>query len=103
MIDPEAEIRVIIHARVNDIPGEKGRRYLTLAEIFSTKVLGRPFRREIKPEGYDGSIIPPDFDSEKPLKRWFIYDLNVKGTKTKPELAVTPHKVYLACLRDGDW
>lgn len=103
MIDPDEEIRIIIHARVTDIPGELGRRYLTLIELFAKKLMDRPFQRQITPDGYDGSTIPPDFDSDQPIKRWFIYDLNVKGPKTREELVATTHKVYLACKRDEDW
>jgi hypothetical protein len=103
MIDPEAEIRVIIHARVTDIPGNPYRRHITLGELFSEKVLHRPFKQAITPEGYDNVTIPPDFESEKPVKRWFIYDFNVEGEKTREELAATPHKVYLACKQENDW
>lgn len=49
-------------------------------------------------------IIPPDFNSTKPVSRYFGYDLNMKGCKTKVQLLVTPHRVFLACkLEDDQW
>jgi hypothetical protein len=100
---PEEERRIVIHARVTDIPGDPRERDITLGQLFSAKVPCRSFQQKITPEGYDHVVIPPQFDSEEPVKRWFIYDLNVKGKKTREELLRTPHKVYLACKQEGDW
>jgi hypothetical protein len=103
MINPDEEVRIVIQARVTDIPGVPRRRDIALGELFSEMVLGRPFQQAITPEGYDGVVIPPEFDSEKPVNRWFIYDFNVNGEKTREELLATPHKVYLACRKEDDW
>jgi hypothetical protein len=53
MINPGEECRIIIHARVTDIPGELNRRYLKLAELFSAEVLCTPFQQAITLNGYD--------------------------------------------------
>jgi hypothetical protein len=103
MINPEDEMRIVIRVRVTDLPGDPYRRDVTLGELFSEKVLGRPMKQTITPDGYDGVVIPPEFNSDKPVNRWFIYDLNVKGEKTKEELLATPHNVYLACKQNDDW
>jgi len=99
----DGKMRIIIRARVTEIPGDAHRRDISLGKLFSEKVLGRPFRREITLQGYDHAIIPPGFDSENPISIWFVYDINVSGKKTKEELLRTPHKVYLACKRKDDW
>jgi hypothetical protein len=89
---------------VTDIPGEPSRRFTTLGDIFAEKHLSRPIQQRITPDGYDGIVIPPQFNSETPVVRWFIYDLNVSGTKTRDELLQIPHKVFLACKQaDSNW
>jgi hypothetical protein len=104
MADIKEELRIVIRARVTDIPGPPRSRYITLADLFAAKVLRRNYQHAITSKGYDGVIIPPDFDSEKPVNRWFVYDLNVTGEKTREELLTLPHKVYLACKQgDSDW
>jgi hypothetical protein len=103
MLNPEDEARIIIWARVTDIPGDPYRRHTTLGELFSANFPFRPFNLQITPDGYDGVILPPYFWSEKPVNKWFIYDLNVKGTKSKEELAATPHKVFLASKQEDKW
>jgi hypothetical protein len=84
---------------VTDLLGNPNRRDVTLGELFSEKVLSRPIKQRSTPDGYDSVIIPLDFNSEKPINRWFICDLNVKGKKTKEELLATLHKVYLHACR----
>jgi len=103
MNNTKDEIRIIIRVQVNNLPGDPNRRHLTIGELFSEKVLFRPIDYTIRPDGYDNVVIPPGFDSDKPVNRWFIIDLNVKGPKTRAELLDTPHKVYLACKNDDNW
>jgi hypothetical protein len=69
MINPEDEIRVVIRVRVTDLPGDRNRRDITLRELFSGSVLSRPIKQTITPDGYDGVVIPPGFDSKKPIDR----------------------------------
>ena len=64
-------------------------------------MLGRPFRSELHPAGYDHVHIPADFDSEKPLKRWFILDANVTQRLSRDAVSQIPHQVYLASQRKG--
>jgi hypothetical protein len=103
MLNPDEEMRVIIRVRVTDIPGDMCRRHTTLGEMFSEKVLFRPIKQNITPDGYDGIVLLPGFDSPNPVKAWFVYDLNVKGKKTQEELLMTTHKVFLASKQGEDW
>jgi hypothetical protein len=102
MIDP-GEIRIIIRVRLTDIPKDPYRRHITLGELFSETTQFRRIDHSMTPDGYDHVVIPPDCNSEKPVDKWFIYDLNVKGEKTREELLATPHKVYLACKDKDNW
>ncbi|KAE8389271.1 hypothetical protein BDV23DRAFT_184673 [Aspergillus alliaceus] len=72
----ESPMRVIISACVTDIGGNPQRRHNTLGSAFCEEVLHREFRASLQPTGYDHVHIPADFDSVKPVKRWFIFDLN---------------------------
>jgi hypothetical protein len=65
-------MRIIIRARVTEIPGNANRRDISLGEIFLEKVLSRPFRREITPQGYDLAIIPPSFNLENPVSIYYL-------------------------------
>jgi hypothetical protein len=51
--------------------------------LFRLHILGRIIMQEISLTGYDGITIPPGFNSEKPVDRWFIYDLNVSGDSAR--------------------
>jgi hypothetical protein len=102
-MDTTQEIRVIIRVCVTDLPGDPHRRHTTLGELFSESILHRPIQQQITATGYDGIVIPPGFSSEKPVNKWFIYDLNVQSTKTRDEMLRVPHKVYLASRREDDW
>jgi len=75
------------------------RRSITLGDMF----LGQPLHFEIKSSGYDYCLNPPDYYSNEPVFRWFIYGLNVQGRKTVEEQLMTPHEVYLASKQDGNW
>ncbi|KAF2254380.1 hypothetical protein BU26DRAFT_514305 [Trematosphaeria pertusa] len=88
------ESRIIIRARVTDIPGDSCRRPITLGEIFCTKILGRPFNTEVTASKFDAVHIPYGF----------IYDLNVACNLEEQELlARIPHHVYQASLVDNQW
>jgi len=103
-MDSSTQMRAIIFVCVTDLPGEPLRRHTTLGEIFCSEVLHRPLNTQLHPSGYDGMIILEGFDSDKPVRRWFIYDLNVKGPLSQEELvAMIPHKVFLASRECGKW
>jgi len=95
--------RVLLHVCVTDIPGPTQKRFHTLGNDFSQYQFKRNIQDEPSSLGYDHPHIPGDFDSDKPLKRWFIYDFNVKGPLTKEQTLALPHEVYLASRQDEDW
>ena len=47
--------------------------------------------------------IPPGFDSDQLVKRWFIYDLNVIGRLKEEELLAIPYMVFLASQQNDKW
>lgn len=95
--------RVLLRASVTDIPGLSQKRFYTLGNDFSQDKLKRPIRDEPSLSVYDHPHIPGDFDSDKPLKRWFIYDFNVEGPLTKEQTLALPHEVYLASRQGEKW
>lgn len=92
--------RIIIYACVTDIDGCPQRRHLKLGEELCS-TLDRPFNTTLLPAGYDHIHIPADFDSETPIKRWFVVDLDVNKTLSREEVSEIPHKVYLASRHSG--
>jgi hypothetical protein len=93
--------RVLIRVTVTDIPGCNQQRFHTLGNDFCQYQLKRPIRDKPSLSGYDHPHIPGDFDSEKPLKRWFIYDFNVKEPLADKQTLALPHEVYVAS-RQGE-
>jgi hypothetical protein len=98
-----SQTRIIIKACVTDIPGDVGERPIALGNLFCTNVLQRKLNTAIQKSGFDAVHIPGGFDSEKPLKRFFIYDLNVVEELDKGQLLTIPHFVYQAHLVDDKW
>ncbi|PKY01764.1 hypothetical protein P168DRAFT_241715 [Aspergillus campestris IBT 28561] len=94
--------RVMVYARVTDIAGDPQRRHNSLGETFCKQILGRDFHAELQPSFYDHVHIPADFDSDQPLKRWFIFDLGVKQQLTAEAVAQMPHSVYMASRQNGE-
>ena len=97
------QTRIIIKACVTDIPGDVLSRPITLGELFCTKILNRKLDTCIHVSGFDAVHIPGGFDSETPLKRWFIYDLNVVEELGKDELLTITHSIYQAHLVNNEW
>jgi hypothetical protein len=97
------QTRIVIKACVTDIPGDVRRRPITLGELFCTKILNRKLDTRIQRTGFDAVHIPGGFDSEKPLRRWFIYDLNVVEELGKDQLLTIPLSVYQAHLVNNEW
>ena len=93
--------RITIYARVTDIDGCPQRRHVTIGEDFCENILNRAFRPQLHPAGYDHVHIPADFDSQKPIRRWFILDLNVVEPLYKDAVLQLPHQVYLASRQSG--
>lgn len=95
--------RAIIRICVTNIPGEICRRPNTLGQIFCTNVLGRNFEHNVELPAYDMVHIPPGFDSEKDVKRWFVCDLNVQCELEREDVEKLPHAVYQASYIDDKW
>ncbi|KAL4901055.1 hypothetical protein BDW74DRAFT_182156 [Aspergillus multicolor] len=102
MANSTRSMRVLVYARVSDIPGHPQARHLTLGSLVS-RHLGRDFNANIRPPIYDHVHIPADFDSEKPLERWFIFDLNVREALPRSDLLQLPHLVYFASRQGDQW
>jgi hypothetical protein len=95
--------RVLLRVCVTDIPGSNQKRFHTLGNDFSQHQFGRDIQDKPSFAGYDHPHIPGDFDSDKPLKRWFIYDFNVEGPLTKEQTLALPHEVYIASRQGEHW
>ena len=93
-------LRVIIRIPLKYIPGEVLRRPFTLGQLFCKAHLGRDLDEKCR---RDHLTIPPGFDSDKDIKRWFIFDFNVKEFIGREDLRRTVrHECYRGCLRDGE-
>lgn len=88
--------RIVIYACLTDIDGCPQGRHVNVGKDFCQAVLNRPFNSTLRPDGYDHVHIPGDFDSQEPLKRWFILDLDVTRPLNKEDVLRLPHQVYLA-------
>lgn len=101
MKQPEAPQRFIIKVSVQNIPGGLSARPFSLQEIFSEKVLGRSPRLEVCADGFDVVHIPPDFDTERDVRRWFIVDTGVSGNIPRDDIHKIPLKAYLGHLDEN--
>jgi methylsterol monooxygenase len=95
--------RIIIYVCVADIPGSPQRRHIALGDAVCRDLLNRKFHATLHPAVYDHVHIPPDFDSVIPLKRWFIFDLNVREALSYNDVTRMPHLVYLASRQGDEW
>ncbi|KAL3471209.1 hypothetical protein BJX99DRAFT_263488 [Aspergillus californicus] len=96
-------MRIIIYVCVADIPGNPQRRHITLGDAVCADLLSRKFYAALQPTVYDHVHIPADLDSPLPLKRWFVFDLNVQETLSYTDVTRLPHRVYLASRQGDDW
>lgn len=94
--------RVMVYVHVTDIAGDPQRRHNSLGETLCKQILGREFHAELQPSCYDHVHIPADFDSDQPLKRWFIFDLSVRQQLTAEAVTQIPHSVYMASCQNGE-
>ncbi|KAL4886823.1 hypothetical protein BJY04DRAFT_42311 [Aspergillus karnatakaensis] len=99
----DTPIRAVVRATVTDIPGHPQQRFDTLAKAFCSQVLNRGFYPTLQVSSYDHAHIPADFDSDTPVTRWFIIDLNVRQELTRDEVMGIPHSVYLAGYENHEW
>ena len=96
----EPERRIIIHARVQDIPGRIEDRAKVLGASFVQQKYGRPLNWNLRSTIFDAVHIVPPQMSQHAVKAWFIYDLNVRQFKSKTEQSELPHETYKA-VHDG--
>ncbi|KAF2273439.1 uncharacterized protein EI97DRAFT_461099 [Westerdykella ornata] len=99
----DTSCRVAVYVKVTDIEGDLLRRHVTLGQAFCSSVLSRDFRNQIQPDGYDACHIPPNFDSDKDVYVYFLFDIGVKGRLPEEDLSQIPHFVYLASRAQGNW
>ncbi|KIV98884.1 uncharacterized protein PV09_09374 [Verruconis gallopava] len=86
--------RVILQVCVTDLPGSPQNRHNVLGNAYCKQILKRNFNNQIRATGYDFMHLPPNFDMEKPVRRWFICDLNVNRRLDKEQVLKLPHSVY---------
>jgi hypothetical protein len=97
------QTRIIIKACVTDIPGNPQGRFSLLGDLFYQEFLRRNLDILYQGSSYNYVHIPCGFDSDQPIRRYFIYDLNITGTLQKEELLQLPHLVYYVSRNNGKW
>jgi len=95
--------RVILYIRVTDLPGSPQNRHNTLGNLFCQQILNRNFNNQVQVSNYDYMHLPPNFDTDKPVRRWFVFDLNVNCRLSKEEVLSLPHDVYSVSQQDDEW
>ena len=71
-------MHVAIHVYVIDLSGELLSYSWTFENIIYNEFLHHSLNSQSNPSGYDDIIILEEFDLDKSIERWFIYNLNVK-------------------------
>ena len=95
--------RVILQVNVRDLPGPPENRHNFLGDLFCTSVLRRTFQNDVRKPHYDHVHIPPEFDTERAVRKWFILDLNVYCRFDKAEVQKIPHEVYSVSHPNDEW
>lgn len=85
---------------VTDLPGSP---HNFLGNLFCQQVLKRNFNNKLQISNYDYIHLPPNFDTDKPVLRWFICDLNVNCRLDTNGLLSLPHKVYYVSRQNDEW
>lgn len=91
--------RVAIMAPWNELPGDRNKRHLFVAETFCKQVLGRPFRRGFE---WDSEVLVFDYiheagDESKTqhgVYGWLFLDLNVFALGFAGEVSQLPILIY---------
>ncbi|KIW05860.1 uncharacterized protein PV09_03063 [Verruconis gallopava] len=102
-MDTRDSHRVVLQVCVTDLPGSPQNRHNVLGNAFCKQILKRDFNSQIQAPSYDFMHIPPNFDTEKPVRRWFICDLNVNRRLNKEQVLELPHSVYSVSRRNNEW
>jgi hypothetical protein len=93
--------RVILHVCVTDLPGSPQNRHNFLGDLFYKQVLKRDFNNKLQISNYHHMHLPPNFDTDKPVRRWFILDLNVNCRLDRTKILSIPHKVYFVSRQNN--
>ena len=76
----------------------------TFKDIFCNQFLHCSLNLWSHSSDYDDVVILEEFDSDKSMQRWFIYNLNVKcALNSKELLATISHKIFLASQENNTW
>lgn len=95
--------RVVLYVCVTDLPGCPQDRHNFLGRLFCDQILKRGFNNTIQRLSYDYMHMPPNFDTDKPVRKWFICDLNVNCPLSKKEVLSLPHAVYYVSRQTDKW
>lgn len=102
-ISENEPIRVLIYVRVTDLPGIPQARYHAVGQIVSQQLLSRDYKPNVQAPSYDYVHTAAKFDSDKPVREYFICDFNVTCRYSKPEILLLPHYVYYLSLQKDKW
>ena len=95
-MDYSTQMRVAVRVRVIDLPDEPLSHPWTLENIVCNEFLHYFLNSWPNSSGYDGIIILEGFNLDKPVEKWFIYNLNVKYALSQKELLIIiSYKVFL--------
>jgi hypothetical protein len=94
--------RAILYICVTDLPGSPQNRHNVLGNAFCQKILNRDFNNKLQIPNYDYMHLPPEFDTDRPVRRWFVFDLNVNGRLEKDEVLGLPHQVYFVSCQNNE-
>lgn len=61
------------------------------------------FDTGLQTSGRDHIHLPPNFDTDKPVRKWFIIDLNVNSCLSRDEVKELPHQAYAVSRQDNRW
>ena len=103
-MDYSTQMRVAVRVRVTDLPGEPLSHPWTLGNIICNEFLHHPLNSWPDPLSYDDMIILEEFNLDKPIERWFIYNLNIKCALNWEELLIIIfYKVFLVSQETSTW
>ncbi|OCK73608.1 hypothetical protein K432DRAFT_430502 [Lepidopterella palustris CBS 459.81] len=95
--------RVILHICVTDLPGSPQNRHNVLGNAFCQQILKRAFNNKLQTSKYDYMHLPPNFDTDKSVRRWFVLDLDVNCRLEKDEVLALHHQVYFVSRQNNEW
>ena len=97
---PYRIVRIEIKDKQIVFPGRIGRRHATLGAALSMQVLGRDWHERLDVTSFDSVHVPPDLEATMPLKRWVVYDFNVRRELDQAQLLQLKHRCFLASYQN---